>query len=99
MVRRIVTTAVFDLLALVFLYFVMQDLAWRNSYAEGEHLTPSTTYSLFIRTLSIKGATLQIPKLVSPPTLDWVQVVIALLIVVNGLYIFSRLRSSPKRQE
>ena len=98
MVRRAVATAVFDLLALAFLYFVLQDLAWRNSYAEKEHLTPNTTYSLFIRTFSIRGTTIQIP-LVSPPALDWVQVVFASLIVVNGLYLFSRLRRSPKRRE
>lgn len=99
MVRRAVTTAVFDVLALVILYFVLQDLAWRDSYAEKEHLIPSTTYSLFIRELNIKGTTLQLQKLVSPPALDWVQVIVASLIVVNGLYIFSRLRGPAKRQE
>jgi hypothetical protein len=98
-VRRTVATAVFDILALAFLYFVLQDLAWRDSYAEREHLTPSTAYSLFIRTFSIKGTTIQIAKLVSPPALDWVQVIVASLIVVNGLYIFSILRRSPKRRE
>lgn len=99
MVRRAAAIAVFDLLALAFLYFVMQDLAWRNSYAEKEHLTPSTAYSLFIRTFSIKGTTIQIPKLVSPPALDWVQVILASLVVVNGFYVFLRLRKSPRRQE
>jgi hypothetical protein len=97
MVRRAVATAVLDLLALASLYFVLQDLAWRNSYAEKEHATLSTTYSLFIRTFSIKGTKIQTP-LVSPPALDWVQVVVASLIVINGLYVFSRLRGSPKRR-
>lgn len=100
MIRRAAIIAVFDLLALAFLYFVLQDLAWRTSYAESEHLIPSTTYSLFIRAFSIRGKTIQIPKgLVSPPTLDWAQVVVALLMVVNGLYVFSTLRRSPLRPE
>jgi len=99
-VRRAVVVAVFDLLALTFLYFVLQDLAWRTSYAESERLNPGTAYSLFIRVFSIKGRTIQIPKgLVSPPALDWVQVVVALLIVVNGLYAFSMLRRSPPGPE
>lgn len=96
MVRRTIVTAVFDLLALTFLYLVLKDLASRTSYAESEHLVPSATYTLFVRTPSITGV--QIP-LVSPPALDWVQVVVASLIVVNGLYVFSKLRKSPPRPE
>lgn len=100
MVRRTVVTAVFDLLALAFLYLVLQDLARRTSYAESERLIPSTTYSFFVRVFSITGDTIQIPKgLVSPPALDWVQVIVASLIIVNGLYVFSTLRKSPPRPE
>ncbi len=94
MVRRAAALAVFDLLVLAVLYFVLRDLAWRTSYAESEHLIPHTTYSLFIRMFSITGNAIQIP-LVSPPALDWVQVVVALLIVVNGLYVLLRLLRSP----
>lgn len=99
MVRRAVVTAVFNFLALVFLYLVLQDLAWRTSYAESEHMILSTTYSLFVRVFSIKGNAIQIPNgLVSPPVLDWVQVIVASLIVVNGLYVFSTLaRARPPR--
>lgn len=98
MVRRAAALAVFDFLALAVLYFVLQDLAWRTSYAESEHLIPHTAYSLFIRMFSITGNTIQ-TSLVSSPALDWVQVVIALLLVVNGLYVISRLRRSPVRPE
>lgn len=96
MIRRAAVLAVFDLLAFVFLYFVLQDLAWRTSYAESEHLISSTTYSLFIRTFSITGTTI---PLVSPPALDWVQVAVASLIVVNGLFVIAMLRRAPKRRE
>jgi len=100
MARRAVLTAVFDFLALAFLYLVLQDLARRTSYAESERLISSTTYSIFVRTFSIKGNAIQIPRgLVSPPILDWVQVIVASLIVVNGLYVFSMLRKSPPRPE
>lgn len=98
MVRRVVVTGAFDLLALVFLYFVLQDLAWRTSYAESERLVPHTTYSFFVREFSIAGNVIQVHQgLVSPPTLDWVQLVVALLVVVNGLYAFSALRKSTSR--
>lgn len=98
MVRRAVVTAVFDFLALAFLYLVLQDLARRTSYAESERMIPSTTYSLFVRVFSIKGNAIQIPMgLVSPPVLDWVQVVVASLIVVNGVYVFSTLARSRAR--
>lgn len=102
MVRKAVTLAVFDLLALGILYLVLQDLAWRTSYPKSElpPLSLSTTYSLFVRTFRITGNTIQIPNgLVSPPVLDWVQIVVASLIVVNGLYVLSRLRRFPKPRE
>lgn len=100
MVRRVFATAGFDLLALTFLYFVLQDLAWRASYTtKTEHLSFSTTYSLFLRLSKVTGGGIQLSTgLVSPPALDWVQVVFALLVVVNGLYVFLRLRRSSKRQ-
>jgi hypothetical protein len=99
-VRKAVTVAVFDFLALAFLYSILQDLSWRASYAKSENLTPRTDYSLFFRVLTITGNAIQIPKgLVSPPTLDWVQVVVALLVIVNGFYAFSTLRRSPMRRE
>ena len=100
MVRRAVVTAVFDLLAIAFLYLVLQDLSSRTSYAESERLIPHTTYSLFIRVFSITGDTIQISQgLVSPPALDWVQVVVASLVVVNGLYVYSTLRKSRASAE
>ncbi|MGP8124347.1 MAG: hypothetical protein ACLQEQ_00525 [Nitrososphaerales archaeon] len=92
MVRRgIFFLAVFDLLVLTFLYFVLQDLAWRASYVTSEHFSPSTTYSLFIHTFSITVSAVQ-PPLVSPPALDWVQVGVATLILINGFYVFQMLR-------
>jgi hypothetical protein len=97
-VRRGFVLAVFDLLTLAFLYFVLQDLAWRASYVESEHLIPGNSYSLFIRVFSITGSTVQF-QLVSPPALDWVQVIIAALVLVNGFYVLRVLRKSIGERE
>jgi hypothetical protein len=93
-VKRVAALAVFDFVALTLLYFVLKDLAWRNSYAESEGLTLHTTYSLFTRASRITGTSI---PLVSPPALDWAQVIVVLLIVVNGLYLFSVLRANARR--
>ena len=94
-VRRSVVLAVFDLLALAILYFVLQDLAWRKSYAESEGLTISTKYSLFVRIPKISnGGPMVKLSLVSPPALDWVQVIVVTLVLVNGFYAFRMLRAS-----
>jgi len=98
--RRAVALAAFDTIALVLLYYVFQDLAARVSYVESEPgLSSSTSYSFFIRVFTINGATsngVMFP-LVSPPALDWVQVILALLVVVNGLFLFSALRKHGQR--
>ena len=96
MMRRALPVVFFDLLALGILYFVLQDLASRESYIQSEQFTSTTAYSLFTRFFTIQGGTLQV-SLASPPALDWVQVVIASLIVVNGLYLFLFLRRSFNR--
>jgi len=96
--RGIFFLAVFDFLVLTFLYFVLQDLAWRASYVRSEHLAPSTAYSLFIHTFSINGSTVQF-MLISPPALDWVQIVVAALILVNGFYVFTMFRKSPRKRD
>jgi len=91
LVRREVFLGTFDVLALGSLYFVLQDLASRASYVRSERLMPGTSYYIFFHTFSIQGGGVQF-QLVSPPVLDWVQVIIVLLVVVNGYYLASILR-------
>ena len=96
MVSRGLVFAVFDLFALTFLYFVLQDLAWRTSYVESrELLAASTSYSPFVRVFNISGGGIKQP-LVSPPALDWVQVVVVTLILVNGFFLLTTVRKSRK---
>jgi len=87
----IVKVLLVDLVLVVFAYFVLQDLAWRDSYAASRGYSAVTAFSLLTRRLDLKnGAT----SLVSPFTLDWIQVVIALLIIVNVAYVFGAVRGS-----
>lgn len=89
----ILKVALVDAVLLVFAYYVLQDLSWRDSYAASRGFSASTSFSLLTRRLELtSGGT----TLVSPPTLDWIQVVIALLIIVNVAYVVGVLRG-PKQ--
>ena len=87
--------AVVDAVLLIFAYYVFGNLEWRNSYASSHGFVPTTSFSLLTRSLALagKGTVLR-----SPPTLDWIQVVVALLIIVNFVYAFEALRA-PRSQE
>jgi hypothetical protein len=81
-----------DAALLVALFYVVEDWTWRVAYAESPHghtegYAVSFSYSLFtqIFTMSANGA-----RLASPPTLDWTQVLVAALVVVNAWYLYSR---------
>jgi hypothetical protein len=84
---------VLDVILLVFAYFVQEDLTWRNDYATSHGATVSTSYSLFTRTFQmVRNET----TLRSPPTLDWLQVVIAVLIIANVAFLFGGRQTKPR---
>ena len=91
----ILKVALVDVVLLVFAYLVFQNLYWRDNYDAFRGYSVSTSFSLLIRRLELSSTS---KTLVSPPTLDWIQVVIALLIIVNIVYVFGVLRS-PKSAE
>lgn len=101
MVKFVYKVALTDFVLLVALYQVFQDLAWRTYYAGTPHAsaasgyTPSFSYSLFTRTFTMGGGSL---TLVSPPTLDWVQLLVCLLVAVNAWLVYSMLRTRQNRQ-
>ena len=78
-----------DIVFVVALYFVLQDLNWRTSYAASPHdacgglctYAPSFAYGLFTRTFTMSGNGV---SLASPATVDWVQIIVVLLLLVNG---------------
>ncbi len=85
MVRTGVKVILADAVLLVAGYFVLLDLQWRSAYAASEGLAPSYSYSPFTKFFTLSGRSL---PLVSPPTLDWVQVSAALLVVLNVWYLY-----------
>lgn len=92
--RFLATVAVADVLALLALYEVVQNLAAKASYVVNrELLSYATTYYPFIRFSHITGA--GPVALVSPPSLDWVQVIILFLVVVNGACVVHLVRRHP----
>lgn len=97
MVWRGIAVAAFDALVLVLLYLVFQDLSWRSSYVKSEGFTLHTSFLPLIRLPTIDG-NVQTP-LVSPPVLDWAQVLIYLLVIVNVFYLFSAVRKRHRVTE
>jgi hypothetical protein len=85
---------VVDVVLVLFGYLVVEDLQWRSSYAVSERLTPSYTYLPFTRFFNMSGRIFQgsPQQLVSPPTFDWVQFIIAVLVAVNLWYLYLGLR-------
>jgi hypothetical protein len=80
-----------DLVLVVFGYYVLQDLDWRSGFASSRGFSSSTAYSFLTRSFAMTG---QGSVLRSPPTLDWIQVVVALLIIVNLVYAFDALKGA-----
>ncbi len=93
MVRTGLKVGLADAVLLSAFYFVIQDLQWRSAYASSNGFTPSNSYSLLTRFFSIARGGL---ALASPPTLDWVQVIVATLLVLNAWFFIRmfRLRSA-----
>lgn len=86
MLRLVYKVAFVDLGLLASMYFILQDLAWRAYYAGTPHAAvsgyvPSDGFSVFVRYFTMAGSGV---SLTSPPTLDWVQVIVLLLVAING---------------
>ena len=92
-----------DLLFVFAFYSVLQDLSWRTYYAASPHdacgglctYTPSFSYGFLTRTFTLAGNN---ASLVSPPTLDWVQVIIYTLVLVNLWLVYVTLKPRVARR-
>jgi len=82
---RILEILVVNLVLLLALYFVMADVSSRAAYAAREGLSYFFTQSILVETSSLQGhaTTLQ-----SPVTLDWLQIIVALLVVIDAVYVY-----------
>lgn len=85
----IITLAAFNVIAIAMAVGVAEDQAYRISYWKSMNFTPHTTYyPFFLITTATNGST-YIPGLL---TLDWLQVLVVIIAVVDGWTIFSYVR-------
>lgn len=92
-----------DVVLLGTLFFVLQDLQWREAFAASPHnacpqlcsYSPSFSYNLLTRFFTMVGNG---QSLVSPPTLDWVQLLALALVVVNVLFAYAALAERRKTE-
>ncbi len=106
MARTALKVLIIDAIVLLAEFLAIQDVQARSECALGTSLygqeclvrsSPSYTYSLFTQSFSMatKGYTLQ-----SPPTLDWIQLLTAVLFVVNIWFAYTYLkRRRPQKTE
>ncbi|HEV2227188.1 MAG TPA: hypothetical protein VGR56_10345 [Nitrososphaerales archaeon] len=87
-----------DVVLLFALYSVFVDLQWRTGYATYLHsacpqfcsYSPSFSYSLLTQFFTLAGNGV---RLTSPPTLDWVQLIVYALVVLNAWFAYKTLKS------
>jgi hypothetical protein len=88
-----------DIVLLLGLYYVFVDLQWRVAFATAPHGHTSTgyatsfSYSFLTQVFKMSGNG---ASLVSPSSLDWVQVLGLALLAVNGWYLYSILAKRRK---
>jgi len=83
-----------DAVLLVTLFYVIQDLQWRTSYAGALRYSPSFSYNVLTQFFTMAGST---SRLTSPPTLDWVQTLAYALVVVNAWFAYLLVKSRRSR--
>jgi hypothetical protein len=83
--RRALEILGVNVVLLLALYLVSADVASRTLYAAREGLSYFFAQSLLVETSSLQGhgATLQ-----SPPTLAWLQLILAVLVVIDAFYVY-----------
>jgi hypothetical protein len=107
MVRNAVKALMADVILLASLFYVILDLQSRAAFAASPHnvcghlcsYTPSFSYNLLTQFFTMTGNGQQ---LVSPPTLDWVQLLSLALVVVNvwlAYAFFAKRREAKARRQ
>lgn len=90
----VVNAILIPLLALITQNYALRTAYWAKP---GDGFTPTMTrYPFFFMTSAVKGST-HIPGLLS---VDWQQIIVLLLLVVDGVFVLSALRgTAPERQQ
>ena len=73
-------------------YLVYQDLAARNAYAGALNFAPSTSYSVLTHALTLSGRG---TVLMSPPTLDWFQLLVLIAAATDAYMFWGYFKRSP----
>lgn len=84
-----INLAAFNIIALVLAVLIAQDQAWRLSYWRSMGFTSTTTYYPFFLITSATNGTAYIPGTL---TLDWLQVILAVMAVVDIFAIIGYVR-------
>jgi hypothetical protein len=99
MLRRALWVGAADIIMLVAAFYVVQDLQWRSAYASAAinrcggatcSYTPSFSYGILTQIFTMTGNSVQLS---SPVTLDWIQALVYVLILLNGWLIYTWARS------
>jgi len=80
-----------DVVLLAAEFYVIQDLQWRSSYAAGTlRYSPSFSHNVLTQFFTMASNT---NTLTSPPTLDWVQALAYVLVLLNVWYVYTALNT------
>ena len=85
----IITLVVFNVVVLALADWVYSDRVWRLGYWESLGFTPKTTYYPFFYITSAVNGSTRIPGLL---TIDWLQVLLVVAVIVDGSYAINMIR-------
>jgi hypothetical protein len=95
-VRAWIKVAVADVVLIIFLLWVLGDMQGRLSYATAEGRPATFVHSIFIQFFQMSTSSL---LLQSPPTLDWSEILVFVLVVINAYFAYSAFRDRSSKIE
>ncbi len=98
MFKNAVKVLVADVVLLVAEFYVLQDLQWRSNFAtlpkmvcpQSCSYTPSFSYGVLTQLFTMAGKGV---SLTSPATLDWTQLIVVLLVLLNSWFVYGIIAS------
>jgi hypothetical protein len=91
--RRLVEALLINAVLILALLWVTGEQSARASYAVQRGLTFSVTRSLFTYVTTLSSSSGQLS---SPPTLDWIQVIVFALFLIDLYYVYGAVRRRGK---
>ena len=99
MVRTVFKVLLADIILVAAVFWVFGDLQWRTAFAASAHSpatwgAPYSSYAFLTQFFTIVRNGV---SLTSPPTLDWVQLIVVVLVVINGWLAYHVFRARSVR--